>query len=457
MKTLYIYNFINFSSPIEAVLNFIFKLTTVVSIFAVFYLLFTNLHSINSDYIFQALLLSIFILFLYINPNIINIRYYNQVFIKRKMLILFVLMQIFFSYSFISVSAILLSFTLAGKYPFYYFLQALILYFIIACIITGLKKHLIGNKQIIFLFLGLTVVSFSKNIFIIFFTNIIISGLVIIVLFPLFLYFIHRLIYAEKKMQIFFTFQHILSERKAALKFCIFECLFLFRIKKKLLLLCLSTSIAVFSFILFDFFNNSQPYITRSAAVLRFIGFGFPLITGIFIVTYGQFIFTWSLFYLNDMLLKKISIKNLLLGKLFFLIFSVFIIYAITFPFILELGIMPIEYTASALFNAFILSLITLTISTLNLSKVNASINPTKYKEKGLIQSGINIVLQRIYFILYTGLTRFFSSTDILVFTGAVALLCFIFYPIVLSKLETQILNKRYTEVIYGKGMENAK
>ncbi|EGC77896.1 hypothetical protein HMPREF9353_00743 [Treponema denticola F0402] len=120
MKTLYIYNFINFSSPIEAVLNFIFKLTTVVSIFAVFYLLFTNLHSINSDYIFQALLLSIFILFLYINPNIINIRYYNQVFIKRKMLILFVLMQIFFSYSFISVSAILLSFTLAGKYPFYY-------------------------------------------------------------------------------------------------------------------------------------------------------------------------------------------------------------------------------------------------------------------------------------------------------------------------------------------------
>ncbi len=445
MKNIYIYNLINYSSPEKAFLAIIFKAITIFTIFYATFFVFNILKVkpiVESNLFWQSVSSFIFLLFIGTGSNINSIRYYNQVFIKRKILKIYVSAQIFFSYSFTSGIAILLGIAFAYNYSWYNQLLVLFLCFELTSIMIFFKK-IKKNYFNVIIFSSLLILSFFKNLINLLFSNILFVILISIVLVPVFLSIINKILYSEKKVNLWLTFENTLLKRKSVLKLVIFEFLFLFRKKKKYLFY--SILIALLYYLTLIFFRYKWPmaYIGANASVKSFISTGFSIITGIYIILCGPFLFSWSLFYLNELLLKGISIKKILVSKLLFLCFSVFILYVITFPLILYLNMFPIVFTIATIFNLFILSILTLAISSLNLAKVDININPAKYKESGVAQAIIILILQKAFMLLYTLLATVLSNIEILFLISSLSFLTFLFYPLIINKLETAIIKRR--------------
>ncbi|MBQ7612524.1 MAG: hypothetical protein IJU92_05570 [Spirochaetaceae bacterium] len=417
------------ASLIEKISLFLFSIL-IIYLFCKFTLV------LDFKYLQPALVIIFFIVCSYIDTRLEYFRRCNQLFIKRRVLKGFAIFKSIFSLPAVCVYGVLLGYAFGIGLNIITTLLLLALTANVVMLITILRKRKIYAVIILF-----SLVAIGASFFINF-VEVLNANKILFLIISIFLcisiwIFSDILIYPDNTKELKITFQETLSFRNQVFRSIIFEFIFIFRVKKKQLLMSFVFSLIVCAFILTIY----SLFLPEKASASDW---GILSMTiGTLYVGYGSFVVIWSMYYLDELRLKKISLKAVLLGKMFFLTFYTIIIYFLTVPFMLLFNIMVIEYTIVFMVNAFVFPVLSIYLGSVTMKKEHFNTDPVKYGESDIINRLINTTYcYGIGWVLWF-LNFIIQKKDILIITIFLSIISLLSYKSVIQTCERIILKKR--------------
>ena len=211
----------------------------------------------------------------------------------------------------------------------------------------------------------------------------------------------------------------------------------IFRNKRPRSLMIMSSLILLYGFIIYPKNLQTDNY--------YMVFFGAQLITGIFIVNYGQFLFAWQSNHFDGMMSYNINMKQYLKAKfsLFILVSSMQFLFVSFYGF-LNWRVLPIQ-VAAFLFNIGINSFMIMYLATYNYKYLNisksASMNRQGTDSSQILQGIIVAFMPTLLFFLFNKFAGFWITIIVISILGIAGL---IITPITINWLAGQFQTRKH-------------
>ena len=211
----------------------------------------------------------------------------------------------------------------------------------------------------------------------------------------------------------------------------------IFRNKRPRSLMIMSSLILMYGFIIYPKNLLADNY------YMAF--FGAQLITGIFIVNYGQFLFAWQSSHFDGIMSYNINMKQYLKAKFFLLVtVSTIQFLLVSFYGLLDWKVIPIQ-VAAYLFNIGINSFLIMYMATYNYKYLNitksASMNRQGMGSTQIIEGILIAFVPTLIFFLLNKLTGFWPTIAVMSILGIAGLL---FRPNIINWLADQFQVRKH-------------
>ena len=211
----------------------------------------------------------------------------------------------------------------------------------------------------------------------------------------------------------------------------------IFRNKRPRSLMIMSSLILMYGFIIYPKHLLADNYYTAF--------FGAQMITGIFIVNYGQFLFAWQSSHFDGIMSYNINMKQYLKAKFFLLVtVSTIQFLLVSFYGLLDWKVIPIQ-VAAYLFNIGINSFLIMYMATYNYKYLNitksASMNRQGMGSTQIIEGILIAFVPTLIFFLLNKFTGFWPTIAVMSILGIAGLL---FRPNIINWLADQFQVRKH-------------
>jgi hypothetical protein len=203
-------------------------------------------------------------------------------------------------------------------------------------------------------------------------------------------------------------------------------------------------SVALFSvlFLFYGLIFYQGPFLQDSNFMLIFVGI---VVTGAFMISYGQFSYSWESSYFDGILSHRISLENYIRSKVWIYIIAVSICYVLTLPYALMGTKIALVNTSAFLFNAGINSFMILLITSyrpkrLELNKGSAF----NFQGVGIAQYILSIPIFLLPMCIYVPFAIAGMSQAGIIFIGLIGFMGLIMQDVLIKLLLARIKSRKY-------------
>ncbi|MCD8742459.1 DUF5687 family protein [Mucilaginibacter roseus] len=195
-------------------------------------------------------------------------------------------------------------------------------------------------------------------------------------------------------------------------------------------------------FMLYGLFFYPNPAFKNNESFKVFVGM---FMTGIFIINYGQFMFSWQASHFDGILVSKVKFTDFLKAKYLLFTGVSTVAFILTIPYIYFGWRVVLIHFVMYLWNLGVNTTIILYFANRNHRRIDLSKGASfNWEGVGATQLLVSIPLLVTPFVLYAPLKYFVNSDVALAVLAAVGVICIALRPFWIKKLEQDFIEKKF-------------